>query len=703
MANQNEDKDAFDFLFEDFDVGEDFSFMQPQYPSQTGQSEGAGTQREERYSPFGFESGVQLSEELSANSSHPFHYDIIPNTSAAQNSSTRQRRTERQVPPSRLNRTHRRQDRQVGNGGNVASLPPSRSMINFTDLPSVELKDPNFRNLRNDLSRNQHGQRQRQPHRSHVPGYEDIGIDGEGGGEVDVKYGVAPKFTAPSSAEPLSLSGSMRHTQRATSFAHLPSASNQADSFTGRGPVDPFFHVSERGGSGFGFFGSSTGRGEYDSKSGRVESNGRGDPGAGKARVSMRRVASATLSGSSFAGGEGFGLSRVRAQRQVQNRGGHENNAKVKLEGPASPLEDKERDRGSKEDVEEKRQRRLARNRESARQSRRRKKEQLESIEQQVIELTYELDAQRREFLRSYFRKKEAKKIHFLKNLNMTLKPTLAAAEEGESAEVVERLSEYEEIFGLTNKLDSEIFSYHFLHAFDLLFPSHMKYFLYIINNCSAEITTKKKNAPQGQLSTHGSLNSVTVMNTVSRMKSEDYYGDYGDYNGVSASLWDKFCRELNLSMAQREKLKTDLKSQYSLSATTEQTRLANVISFFKNLQKTFERNTKAVEAQTKAICEILTPQQIANFLLFFEETIQAHEGGEKEGEEVGVEGEDSEEKGVEDSDESEDVEKIVELIEENNIDIDSNTRKALEILQKKDDEIVFDDLQLLLSIISRV
>lgn len=298
----------------------------------------------------------------------------------------------------------------------------------------------------------------------------------------------------------------------------------------------------------------------------------------------------------------------------------------------------------NKETNEEKRQRRLARNRESARQSRRRKKQQLENIEQQVVNLALDVHQERETFFKAYLNNRRENKLKELKEMQTIQDENV----------LKQKLESYDSTFGVLDLNSKLMRQYHFDHAFGLLLPPYFKFFLHIINTCSTEIGTRKK---------------------------FDGEAEEAVPNISPSTSWDRFCRELNLTGAQKEKVKADLKVLYSSEAENEQKKLHLLSTYLQGLQNSFELRTTVVHTQFKAVIDSLEPAQVSKLLLHFEQCFDDSKSEEEF---------------------SFTTEELEKLIVDNDVNLDDGTKTALELLKKDDSDISFDDLQSMLRIVSR-
>lgn len=254
----------------------------------------------------------------------------------------------------------------------------------------------------------------------------------------------------------------------------------------------------------------------------------------------------------------------------------------------------------------------------------------------------------RKQFITEYLAQRRRNKISRLQSIN-TIK---------DGAKFHQEVITYENDYGVLDKKSEQIREFHFMHALRLVLPPYCRFFLQIVNSSAHEIGFKKKE--NNAILSQGDLPSV--------------------------STWDRLCKDLTLSAAQREKLKADLKNLYSTTAQSEQRKLQLLVTFIQNLDKSFSLRSKVVQAQIRAICDILEPQQVVNFLLLFEQRLATPSTTTPKN----------------DSFFGFSVENLETLVNENDVGLDYDTQSALDFLKKPDKDVTFEDLQNMLLIANR-
>ena len=232
------------------------------------------------------------------------------------------------------------------------------------------------------------------------------------------------------------------------------------------------------------------------------------------------------------------------------------------------------------DETEEKRLRRLARNRESARQSRRRKKEHLELLEERVAKLTAELDQLRRTHIEKVEVMMKQGKLAQLQELGRL------SHQPNSRAEMHRMLDNVLKLYGPNSEDEKKLIDYHYKHIFALLLPTYTRYFVWMLNEGEHFFE-------DGSMKAQGSSGKPSV--------------------------WQSFCNEIHLSQDQQEKLKSDFKQQHGETAREERLKLNTCIKYLEQLRNGFSLRSKVVETQSRALFNILTPEQIVKYLLWTE------------------------------------------------------------------------------------
>lgn len=244
-------------------------------------------------------------------------------------------------------------------------------------------------------------------------------------------------------------------------------------------------------------------------------------------------------------------------------------------------------------DSDEKRQRRLARNRESARQSRRRKKQYLELLEEKVSQLTESIDTTRATHLE-----------HADEALNKVRSNILASlAEErknGDSEELVQEKIQQGiklilERFGPNSVERLAVKDYNFRQLDNLLLPPYCRFLLWL--SIQDESFFDEANGT-GSKNGGEALEKKKMPNVVKK-----------------DTLWSTLTNDLALTYEQDEKLKSLYKSGDTKSSKSERRRVAMAVTYLSKLKKSLEQRAEAVQRQTERLHSILTPEQSLTYM----------------------------------------------------------------------------------------
>ncbi|CAI5744260.1 unnamed protein product [Peronospora destructor] len=244
-------------------------------------------------------------------------------------------------------------------------------------------------------------------------------------------------------------------------------------------------------------------------------------------------------------------------------------------------------------DTDEKRQRRLARNRESARQSRRRKKQYLELLEEKVSQLTESIDRTRASHLERADEALNQVRSEILKSLAADRKN--GDSEEAVQEKIRQGIMLIQERFGPNCVERLAVKDYNFRQLDNLLLPPYCRFLLWLsiqdesffddgdgIGVKNAGDAPEKKKVP------------VTVKKD---------------------TLWSTLTNDLALTYEQDEKLKSLYKSDDSKSSKSERRRVAMAVTYLSKLKKSLEQRSEAVQRQTEMLHSILTPEQSLTYL----------------------------------------------------------------------------------------
>ncbi|GBG33298.1 Hypothetical Protein FCC1311_095222 [Hondaea fermentalgiana] len=248
---------------------------------------------------------------------------------------------------------------------------------------------------------------------------------------------------------------------------------------------------------------------------------------------------------------------------------------------------------GASEEEQERHRRRLERNRESARLSRRRKKENLELLENRVSRLTAELDELRRRHLEEANQALQDRRQGLLRDLmsRMSQGSIGGDALRGQLHSILQET-------GPSCSERRAMLEHHYKHLFNLILPPYTKFLLWMMN--------------QGEgFFQDGPVNKVPADQS-------------GAHNGKgrkadTRALWSLICTELSLSQEQQEKLRVNYKTQDKAQTRDERERLSLCTMYLEKLRSNIATRTKAVETHTHTLFNILSPEQAVKYVNWVE------------------------------------------------------------------------------------
>ncbi|KAL4154844.1 hypothetical protein PRNP1_006958 [Phytophthora ramorum] len=243
-------------------------------------------------------------------------------------------------------------------------------------------------------------------------------------------------------------------------------------------------------------------------------------------------------------------------------------------------------------DTDEKRQRRLARNRESARQSRRRKKQYLELLEEKVSQLTESIDATRASHLERADEALNQVRSDILKNLTEDMKS--GGSEETVQEKIRQGIMLIQERFGPNSVERLAVKDYNFRQLDNLLLPPYCRFLLWL--SIQEETFFEEANGVTKNAGDAPEKKKAPVM-----VKKD--------------TLWSTLTSDLALTYEQDEKLKALYKTGEVKSSKLERRRVALAVTYLSKLKKSLEQRSEAVQRQTEMLHSILTPEQSLTYL----------------------------------------------------------------------------------------
>ncbi|KAG9409408.1 hypothetical protein AC1031_019669 [Aphanomyces cochlioides] len=282
-----------------------------------------------------------------------------------------------------------------------------------------------------------------------------------------------------------------------------------------------------------------------------------------------------------------------KSSKQVGNKRSIEtsSSASTELEGPESPTTG-ENEGGTEED---RRRKRLERNRESARQSRRRKKQYLELLEGKVAQLTEEIEDARREHLDSADNTLNDLKHQLVSSLhqNLAAYPTNSQLTPGVEEEMRRGAQLIQERYGPNAEERRAVVNFHFQQLDNLLLPPYTRFLLWMSVQDESFYTKSGSSA-------------------ASNKKISD--SDRKDSVAKKHELWAALSTEMGLTYEQEEKIKGHYRSSNSKTAKMERRKIAMAVTYLNQLKQNLAERSQAVQSYSDSIQSILTPAQAIRY-----------------------------------------------------------------------------------------
>ncbi|KAF0692543.1 Aste57867_16355 [Aphanomyces stellatus] len=242
---------------------------------------------------------------------------------------------------------------------------------------------------------------------------------------------------------------------------------------------------------------------------------------------------------------------------------------------------------------DEKRRKRLERNRISARDSRRRKKQFLEFLEEKVAQLTDEIDSSRADLLDSTDKTLTSLKTHFVSSVHGKIAAYAANSPLPPDVddEVRNTVQMIQERYGPNSQERQAVLNYHFQQLDTLLLPPYTRFLLWL--SVQDEAFFAKTTASNKKLAEAERKESAT--------KKDD--------------LWSSLAAELGMTHEQEEKIKTHYRdTNSSKEAKVERRRIAAAATYMAEFKKSLSEQSKAMQSHADTIQSILTPEQMIRY-----------------------------------------------------------------------------------------
>ncbi|ETV72419.1 hypothetical protein, variant 1 [Aphanomyces astaci] len=263
-------------------------------------------------------------------------------------------------------------------------------------------------------------------------------------------------------------------------------------------------------------------------------------------------------------------------------------------DGPHSPRFGGDNDFDTED---EKRRKRLERNRISARDSRRRKKQYLELLEEKVAQLTEDIDVARMEHLDTADKTITTVKAQLVTSLYEKLAPfppnaPLPPDVDDELQQVAQLLKDR---YGPNSEERQALIKYHFNQLDGLLLPPYTCFLLWMSLQDDA-------------------FYARTAQTPASGKKAGDV-SERKEVGGKKDGLWASLSADIAMSYDQEEKIKGHYRAnQDSAQTKNERRRIAASLANVQQLQKSMAAQTAAMQTHADSIHAILTPEQVVRY-----------------------------------------------------------------------------------------
>ena len=241
---------------------------------------------------------------------------------------------------------------------------------------------------------------------------------------------------------------------------------------------------------------------------------------------------------------------------------------------------------------EERRAQRLERNRESARQSRKRKKQYLDLLEARVVELMQQISAARASHCAEADRTLSAQRAMLLSTIEPVAHKAHRSAEE--EAALEDAAAQLVDRFGPDAPERRTVREFHFDQLARLILPPHTKFLLWLIHQ-------------PADFFADGSGSSES--------------GEAPDPQQQAAStLWTLLCGEIGLTSEQSGKLRDALCRIISSPDLPRETwRLGMADSYLQKLRRALTQRAAAAQANLEALRSVLTPGQLIRYMAWMD------------------------------------------------------------------------------------
>ena len=253
---------------------------------------------------------------------------------------------------------------------------------------------------------------------------------------------------------------------------------------------------------------------------------------------------------------------------------------------------------------DERRQKRLARNRESARQSRRRKKQYLELLEEKVAQLTDEIDALRRMHLGSADKVLEEMRDARIRQLASAVNEAKASGSElseDQRAALSKALEEMHQKFSPDCEERLAVLRFQFEELHELALPMHSQLLTWLLLQPDSFFRSRRSSSSE-----RASANKIGERMMASGITT----------CGPDGDLWPLLCHELSLTYEQEEKLRQFQKRVVEDDGLKEDRRnMGAVADTLRRLEEAVACAAVSTSQRMEQMYSVLSPEQRIRYM----------------------------------------------------------------------------------------
>lgn len=279
--------------------------------------------------------------------------------------------------------------------------------------------------------------------------------------------------------------------------------------------------------------------------------------------------------------------------------------------------------------LEERRLKRLERNRESARQSRQRKKQYLALLEGRVVALQQQIYELRSSHASAAYQMLEEQRQRLLFSLEqLAYKDSFTPEEE---ASVQDAAVQLVDRFGPDCAERRAVREFHFDQLHRLLLPPHTKFLLWLIHQPNDFFTVNNTPIVTNTTDSVHSTKGKPIGTDKNKKNINDYESNNSPHspattpvdtpsNRPSITLWTLLCAEIGLANDQAERFRSQLRRVLGGPDLPRETwRLGVAAAYLQRLRVGIAASAAKAQSHLEKVAEILTPAQLIRYLAWME------------------------------------------------------------------------------------